>query len=94
MSSPVGASVIVLLGKLQKGLKKFATYCHAFKDTVTFLFPIRNSTRHDFYNLLRYRKLYTNYDHPYRQMIEIYEATTDIPTDAGTRMGVGDPLGV
>lgn len=77
--------------EIAEGLKEIATYCHAFKDTVT-LVPIRNSLATIFYNLLRYRKLYANYDHPYRQMIEIYEAMTDIPTDAGTALSVGDPL--
>jgi len=58
--------------EIAEGLKEIATYCHVFKDTVT-LVPVRNSLATIFYNLLRYPKLYTNYDHLYRQMIEIYE---------------------
>lgn len=77
--------------EIAEGLKEIATYCHAFKDTVT-LVPVRNSLATIFYNLLRYPKLYTNYDHLYRRMIEIYEAMSNIPTDAGTALSVGDPL--
>ncbi len=77
--------------EIAEGLKEIATYCHIFKDTVT-LVPIRSSLATIFYNLLRYRKLYANYDHPYRRMIEIYEAMTNIPTDAGTALSIGDPL--
>lgn len=77
--------------EIAEGLKEIATYCHVVKDTIT-LVPVRNSLATIFYNLLRYRKLYTNYDHPYRQMIEIYEAMSNIPTDAGTALSVGDPL--
>lgn len=77
--------------EIAEGLKEIATYCNIFKDSVT-LVPIRNSLATTFYNLLRYRKLYTNYDHPYRKMIEVYEAISNIPTDAGTALGVGDPL--
>lgn len=77
--------------EIAEGLKEIATYCHVFKDTVT-LVPIRNSIATIFYNLLRYRKLYANYYHPYKRMIEIYEAMSSIPTDAGTALSVGDPL--
>jgi len=77
--------------EIAEGLKEIATYCHAFKDTVT-LVPIRDSIATTFYNLLYYRKLYTNYDHPYRKIIEIYEAMVNIPTDTGTALGIGDPL--
>lgn len=77
--------------EIAEGLKEIATHCHVVKDTVT-LVPIRNSLATIFYNLLRYRKLYANYDHPYRQIVEIYEAMSGIPTDAGTALSVGDPL--
>lgn len=77
--------------EIAEGLKEVATYCHLLKDIVT-LVPIRDSIATIFYNLLHYRRLYGNYDHPYKQMIEIYEAMINIPTDAGTALSVGDPL--
>ncbi|HKZ56207.1 MAG TPA: hypothetical protein VJ024_00730 [Thermodesulfovibrionales bacterium] len=77
--------------EIAERLKEIATYCHVFKDTVT-LVPVKDSLATIFYNLLRYRKLYVNYDQPYRKMIEIYEAMSNIPTDAGTALSVGDPL--
>ena len=82
-----GHSAVVIA----EGLKEIATYCHASRDYVT-LVPIRDSLATIFYNLLCYRKLYTNYYLPYKRMIKIYEAMVNIPTDAGTAIGVGDPL--
>jgi len=77
--------------EIADGLAEIALYCYTFKDTVT-LVPIRESIATTFYNLLCYRKLYTNYAHPYRKMIKIYEAMANIPTGTGTAMDVGDPL--
>lgn len=77
--------------EIAEGLKEIALYCHMVADNVT-LVPVRNSLATIFYNLLRYRKLYTNYDYPYRRMIEVYETMSNIPTDAGTALSIGDPL--
>jgi hypothetical protein len=77
--------------EIAEGLKEIALYCHVAKDNVT-LVPIRKALATIFYNLLCYRKLYGNYDSPYRKMIEIYEAMSNIPADAGTALSIGDPL--
>jgi hypothetical protein len=77
--------------EIAEGLKEIAVYCNVLKDNIT-LVPVRRSLATIFFNLLRYRKLYGNYDHPYRTMMKIYETMAEIPTDAGTALGIGDPL--
>jgi len=72
-------------------LSEIAKICIKLND-ITTLVPIRNSLAEIYYNLLRYRKIYPNYDFPYKKMLEVYTAMLDIPLDSGTALSIGDPM--
>lgn len=72
-------------------LSEIAKICIKLND-ITTLVPIRNSLAEIYYNLLRYRKIYPNYDFPYKKILEVYNAMLDIPLDSGTALSIGDPM--
>ncbi|MBU2598935.1 MAG: hypothetical protein KKC53_07210 [Actinobacteria bacterium] len=72
-------------------LNEIAKICIKLND-ITTLVPIRNSLAEIYYNLLRYRKIYPNYDFPYKKILEVYNAMLDIPLDSGTALSIGDPM--
>lgn len=72
-------------------LSQIALIC-AYKNDKATLVPVRNSLAEIFFYLLRNRKLYQNYDIPYKKMLEVYQIMLDIPVDAGTASSIGDPL--
>jgi len=72
-------------------LSEIAKICIKLND-ITTLVPIRKSLAEIYYNLLRYRKIYPNYDFPYKKMLEVYTAMIDIPIDAGTALSIGDSM--
>jgi len=72
-------------------LSEIAKLCIKLSD-ITTLVPIRKSLAEIYYNLLRYRKIYPNYDFPYKKMLEVYTAMIDIPLDTGTALSIGDPM--
>jgi len=72
-------------------LSEIAKLCIKLYD-ITTLVPIRKSLAEIYYNLLRYRKIYPNYDFPYKKILEVYNAMLDIPLDSGTALSIGDPM--
>lgn len=72
-------------------LGEIAQICAAANDTIT-LVPVRKSLAEIFFDLIWNRKLYPNYDTPYKEMLEVYQLMLDIPVHAGTPLGTGDPL--
>jgi hypothetical protein len=72
-------------------LGQIAKLCATVNDTVT-LVPVRSSLAEIFFYLFWNRKLYPNYDMPYKKMLEVYKIMLHIPVDAGTALSIGDPL--
>ncbi|GAH48066.1 unnamed protein product, partial [marine sediment metagenome] len=72
-------------------LSEIAKICIKLND-ITTLVPIRKSLAEIYYNLLRYRKIYPNYDFPYKKMLEAYNVMLNIPLDSGTALSIGDPI--
>jgi hypothetical protein len=72
-------------------LGQIAQICAATSDTIT-LVPVRKSLGELFFHLIWNRKLYPNYDTPYKDMLEVYKLMLDIPLHPGAALGTGDPL--